>query len=103
MIFIGDFSKAEPQEVGDTLFLVETIGGIKYYTRIYCSNGYLYELFSTADNTFEKDDGEKILPLNGLNFKQNGNMIEFAVSQTKDHTDFMNIVLRSANVESYEK
>lgn len=60
---------------GDALFLIETIDGREFVTRIYCHNGWLMELFSVNDPSFAPEDGEKILPLGNLNISQNGNLL----------------------------
>lgn len=53
---------------GDTLFLEEIIDGTPYYTRIYCCDGYIRELFSSADAELAPEDGEKILEVQSLWF-----------------------------------
>lgn len=44
----------------------ERIGGSVYETRIYCYDGYLRELFATADYEAAPEDGEKVLPMTSL-------------------------------------
>jgi hypothetical protein len=61
MMFIGNFDEQTESSEGDTFFRIETINGTRYYTRIYCHNGYLCELFSKADGSFSKEDGEQHL------------------------------------------
>ena len=46
--------------------LAETINGTTYITRLYCYNGYLYELFSPASADVSPQDGEKLLKLNSM-------------------------------------
>ena len=71
--YIGDFDSLEPQSAGDTLFYREVIEGEEYLTRIYCHEGYLCELFSSADGGFSKSDGERVIPVLSLSFKnENG-------------------------------
>ena len=53
---------------GDTLFLEEAIDGELYYTRIYYYDGYIRELFSSADAALAPEDGEKVLAARGLTF-----------------------------------
>ncbi|MBQ3065833.1 MAG: DUF4860 domain-containing protein [Clostridia bacterium] len=68
--FIGDFNSTEGDTEGDTFFFCETFGDDTYYTRIYCYNGYLYELFTPASGDFSREDGEKILEMKSLAFRR---------------------------------
>lgn len=43
------------------LVMQETIDGESYVTRVYCHDGYLWELFSTSDAALSPEDGEKVL------------------------------------------
>ena len=61
MVFIGDFYEATPNTSGDTLFICEELDGKTFYTRIYCSGGYLRELFGDSTLEFAPEDGEIIL------------------------------------------
>lgn len=71
---IGDFNQNADSAMGDTLFLYETIGSKLYCTRIYCHEGYLYELFTAVDETiFFPEDGEKLLPAPKLLFQREEN------------------------------
>ena len=75
MCFVGDFYTAQPSDEGNTLFLYEDIGGELYYTCIYCYNGYLYELFAEAGNDFTPADGEAIIEIGALRFKNESCLI----------------------------
>lgn len=66
MVFVGNFDTAQPDAAGDTLFICETLGGRTYYTRIYCYDGYLCELFAEASEAFEPGDGQRVLQADGL-------------------------------------
>ena len=66
--FVGDFHETQPQAEGNTLFFRNVFQGEVYYTRIYCHDGYLYELSSIADGTFSPSDGERLLALSALHF-----------------------------------
>ena len=52
----------------DALALTEEIDGEVYITRIYCDDGYIRELFASADAEMAPEDGEKILEAGDLNF-----------------------------------
>ncbi len=50
----------------DALEIPQELNGQLYLTRVYCHEGWLMELFSTAQGDFSPGDGEKILPLESL-------------------------------------
>ena len=77
--FVGDFQEAQPQAEGNTLFFREVIRDQVYYTRIYCYDGYLYELCSVADGSFEPEHGEKILALRSLHFSVEDGLLDIAL------------------------
>jgi hypothetical protein len=66
---------------GDTLFLVEEIGGERYCTRLYCAGGYLRELFGAAGEAFAPEDGEAVLPAQQLQAARSGNRLEISLTQ----------------------
>lgn len=49
--------------------------GEEYITRIYCYEGWLYELFSPEDSDLTPESGEKILPLKRLTVSENGDVL----------------------------
>ncbi|MBQ6711313.1 MAG: DUF4860 domain-containing protein [Clostridia bacterium] len=48
------------------LVLYETHGAERFCTRVYCMDGYLWELFTPAGGTPAPEDGQKLLPAQGL-------------------------------------
>lgn len=48
-----------------------------YVTLLYCWDGWLRELYAQADLAFDPGDGTQILPLDGLEIRQAGNLITF--------------------------
>ncbi len=103
MMFIGDFDTATESSSGDTFFFVEQINSVTYYTRIYCHEGSLYELFSQSGATLDKQDGEAILPLRDLQFAENGSLITVTVTHTNGKTDTLTFCSRSQTGGSHEK
>lgn len=59
-VTVADFDGCE------ALVLSETIDGETYLTRVYCYDGFLRELFSAENAALTPEDGEKILPAEGL-------------------------------------
>ena len=74
MIFVGDFHEAKPLDEGNVIFICETFGDRTFYTRIYCYDGYLCELFGEAGSELEPEDGERILKADRLLVTHNGDV-----------------------------
>lgn len=64
VVFVGDFHAQQPAAQGDTLFLCEE----ELCTRIYCSGGYLCELYALRGGDFAQEDGQAILPARQVSF-----------------------------------
>ena len=54
---------------GDALLLWEQSEQGEYLTRIYCYDGWLRELFTSAEGSFAPEDGEKLLPMVTMELK----------------------------------
>lgn len=65
---------------GDALLLPEDIGGEAYLTRIYCHDGWLMELFSTADSPAAPEDGEKLIAADAMTLETDGGLLTLRVS-----------------------
>ncbi len=78
----------------DALVMEQELGGSVYCTRIYCSGGYLRELFAAADAELLPEDGEKILPAEELRLSCTGNTIT-AELLTDGAWQTVNLLLRS--------
>ena len=95
MMFIGDFENATESETGDTFYFVEQINSVLYYTRIYCHEGNLCELFSDSRLRLDKDDGEIILPLSDLKFTQTDGLITVIITHTNGEVNTLKLLSRS--------
>lgn len=94
MLYVGNFNDdlsvqspfAEQTAVseisGDTLFLREELGGRTFYTRIYCCEGYLRELFAQAGLEFAPAMGVQVLELENLRFTMGDNLIYVEITYT---------------------
>ena len=58
-----------------SLVLREQIDGEWYETRVYCYEGYIRELFSSADSGLGPEDGEKLLLADALTFQLAGQIL----------------------------
>ena len=99
MVMAGDFSTDPASDAsscqGDTLILQETIDGKVYYTRIYCHDGYLQELFSPAGIDFSPSAGDKILKADSLFFTKNQNLLTIYITYADASTETLLLHLRS--------
>jgi hypothetical protein len=59
----------------DALVLREDLDGEVYLTRVYCYDGYLRELSSSADAELSPEDGEQVLAADSLLVEDRGNAL----------------------------
>lgn len=71
---ISDFGGA------DALQIAQSIEGEIYVTRIYCYQGWLMELFSTAEGEFSPEDGEKVLPASSFSVTQQRDLLLISIT-----------------------
>ena len=101
MIQVSNFSEGENHSVagtmsqGDTLILREEIAGRTYYTRIYCHDGYLRELFSPAGVEFSLSAGDQILEVNSLHFTLDQDLLSIQIAYTDNSTQTLFLHIRS--------
>ena len=79
----------------NTLFLREELNGRTYYTRIYCRDGYLCELFSEEGVEIPPQFGTPILALNALHFTQQGNVLTIEIEHADTTTETLILNLHS--------
>lgn len=103
MPFVGDFYECSPQSDGNTFFIHEELNDRTFYTRIYCYNGYLYELFAEADGEFNPEDGEKILEINRLHFTLEESLLKIEIEYKNAVTETLILNIHSGKEYSYEK
>ena len=60
LVYPANFGTSECRDQGDTLFLLDSAEE-DVCTRIYCHNGYIWELYCDLSGEFLPEDGEKIL------------------------------------------
>lgn len=73
-VVLSDFGQA------DSLLIREQIDGVEYWTRIYCHNGWMMELFTAADAGLAPEDGEKILPVQALAVSRRGDLLRLEIT-----------------------
>ena len=60
---------------GDALLISQQVGQAEYCTRVYCHDGYLIELFAASGGEFAPEDGERLLPAQGLSLRRAGGLL----------------------------
>ena len=75
MIAVEDFCGAT------ALVFSEELDGEVFDTRIYCRDGYLYELFSPASLDALPEDGEPLLPLRSMEISQENGLLRFSLEE----------------------
>lgn len=93
--FIGDFHDPVSKPQGDTFYFCEYFGEETYYTRIYCHDGYLYELFSVSNEPFDPRDGEKILPVGNVQFSVADDIVTANIEYADGTHQTLHIYMRS--------
>lgn len=84
--------------VGSMMYLKEETLGNEYRTYIYCYNGWIYELFTESNMTFDPNAGTRIVEANELNFELKGSdLLYVECVSTVGTTSNVHINLRSIN------
>lgn len=78
---------------GDATALCMTQDG--YVTRVYWYDGYLMELYTSADAELYPEDGERIMPLEGLSFTMEDGLLTAEVGVAGGVVDTLRLSLRS--------
>lgn len=66
-----------------------------FITRLYCFDGYLMELYTFADGALEPQDGERIMPLAGLELTLEDGLLTAELQAGEGVTDTLRLSLRS--------
>lgn len=93
-IFVEDFDGQ------DALVLRESVNGQTYLTRVYCYDGYLWELFTAEGGEFSPEDGEKLLEAADFSVTMDGQQISVTVSLPDGSVQELTLYLRSGKEAS---
>lgn len=66
-----------------------------YITRVYCYEGWLMELYSSAELEMKPEDGERLMELSGLNMALEGGRLTLTVAGPEGRTSTLVLSLRS--------
>ena len=78
----------------DALVLADEIDGERYVTRVYTYDGYLMELFSSAEDKMNPEDGERLMPLTGLDARLDRRKVTVTCDEGEKETTF-SVTLRA--------
>ena len=78
-----------------SLVFQEQIEGQLYETRIYCYEGYVRELFVSAEGVFLPEDGEKVLKAKDLEFVWDGNILTVYITLNDQKNQKIQLYLHS--------
>ncbi len=67
-----------------------------YVTRVYCYDGSLMELYSSADGLFAPGDGEKLMAAEGLEISMDDGLLRLTLTHPDGRSDQLLFSLRSA-------
>lgn len=79
----------------DGLLLLEEIDGVWLETRVYCYDGAIRELFAFAGESFAPEDGQEIMPAQGLELTLEGQVLTAAITNEDGTIQHLTLYLRS--------
>ena len=79
----------------DALVLREEINGEVYETRVYCYEGYLRELFASAEENFAAGDGEQILEAEAMTLALEDQTLTAEITDPTGQVQTLTLYLRS--------
>ena len=80
----------------DALVIREMVNNTAYLTRIYCYDGWLYELFSAEGSRLSPEDGEQLLPVQGISFSMENRLLTAQITHDDGSDQILTLHLRSA-------
>lgn len=98
LVFVAPFDEDAAQTEGDTLYLTEHLDGEDYYTRLYCHDGYVRELFASCYDEFLPEDGEKIMEAEELGFAVEDGLLTVQITYRDGTQEDLVLHLRSGEV-----
>ena len=94
-IAVGRFAESTQTNIGDTLYTYYKVNSELYYTRIYCHNGYLCELFTDVNSEFEPSDGARLMPAESVDFVLDNGILTACITQIDGQKQYIILDIRS--------
>lgn len=89
ILFCPDSQQLRVEAFGDVdaLVIASQYGEEVYLTKLYCYNGFLYELFSPEGILLSPQDGEALLPLSAMRISSENGLLSLELSwEEASHT-----------------
>lgn len=67
--------------------LAEEVDGETYTTRVYWFDGYIRELFSSAEDDLLPEDGEQVFPADAMTVELNGELLRIRITDDGQTTE----------------
>ena len=78
----------------EALVIAEEAEGQTYLTRIYCHDGWLWELFTAEEDGFLPEDGEKLLAARDLTLELEDGVLRAELTDSAGRTTAITLALR---------
>lgn len=78
----------------EALVIAQEYGGEDYVTRVYCHDGWMKELFTSAAGEFAPEDGELILPTQELDMEYEKGLLKIRLVDGNGTQAALDLVLR---------
>lgn len=92
----ADRIRVEDFEGVDALVIREIVNNTAYLTRIYCYDGWLYELFTAEGSGLSPEDGEQLIPVQGISFSLEDRLLTARIVHSDGSDQTLMLHLRSA-------
>lgn len=91
-------------DFGDgALCIAEVVGDEMYITRIYCHDGWLWELYGAEEGDFAPEDGEKLMELQGLTFETEDELLRVSMTGSGGELQLLYFRLQAGGEGAYEE
>ena len=79
----------------DALVLSQELEGVTFETRVYCSGGYLRELFSQSGTPCGPEDGDAVLPMEAMTITLKDGLVQAELVLSQNRIRRVTLALRS--------
>ena len=100
---VSDRISVRETEDGTVVVITETIDEYDYETLLYCYDGYLCELFVSADSDIQPEFGERILPLNSCMAEIDGSHLQLKLTYPDGTKENLHLMIRAEGGPVYEQ
>ena len=96
----GEICVENFDELGiNTLTVINDYDGERYFKRLYCKDGWLFESFTSEERQFDGETGESMCEATKFEPSINGNMVKIDVADAEGNEDTICIALRTGGAD----